>query len=136
FAHAAHVRVDGIEHVFVVREFRFALGGDRVELLAAVFSAQRRETHVFEHGQQWINNARRGRVCAARALFDFLNQLVTVPRRFPDQRQDEETQVALLEHAPAAAIAVMAPTMPAAPEMLAPAGPALAMSMKMHTILR
>ena len=70
------------------------------------------QAHLFQHGQQRIDHAGARRVGAADAMFDLLDDLVAVAGLLCDQRQHDELEIALIEHAAHAAPMAMTPRRP------------------------
>ena len=56
-------------------------------------------THLVEHGQRRIDDAGTGHIEAAAQLLDRPDQLVAVPRLVGDQLEQDEAELASIEHA-------------------------------------
>src|SRR5581483_6325528 len=79
-------------------------------LLAALFRDDARESHVLEHRERRVHGAWARCVRSAEAALELLDDLVAVARFLLEKAENDVLEVALLEHASAAA----AP-MPSAP---------------------
>src|SRR5262245_56548197 len=113
-----------IDKVAVVVEVRTAFGGDGVKLLGAL-DLGGDVARLLEIGQGGIDDPRAGRVPARRLLLQHLDDLVAVARLLGDQRERDQPQVALRQHAPgahhvAAAAEAVTPSAPAVAGMAAP----------------
>src|ERR1700751_870801 len=92
-----------------------AFGGDRMQLFRTIAGADRHMTEFLEQGQRRINNAWAWAVGAADPLFDRLDDLVTVPRLFRDEMENDQAKVAMREEAPEPGSAAL--TMPSVSEL-------------------
>src|SRR5262245_49457133 len=72
--------------------------GDLVDLLAALLGRGHRVAQVFEHRERRVNRTRAGGVAPAGALLELLDDVVAMTGLFIEQAQDDELEVALLEH--------------------------------------
>ena len=106
FGHAAE---HGVDASLVLRKRCAAFVGGLIELAAGFAVDRPDEALVFQQRQGGIDHAGAGPVGAARAVFQFLDQLVAVARLLGDQGQDHEAKVAVLQEPadPTAAMASM-----------------------------
>src|SRR5262245_5897827 len=120
----------GIDEIAVLVEVGTALAGDGVELLRALdFGGD--IARLLEIGQRGIDDAGARRVPARRLLLQHLDDLVAVARLLRDQRERDQPQVALRQHAPGAhhvaaaaeAVTTAAPAMAGMPAPAAAARP-------------
>jgi len=70
-------------------QIRPAFRGDCVQLLCTVAGIDRRMAEFLEQRQRRIDNAWAWAVGAADLIFDLLDDLVTVPRLFGDQVEND-----------------------------------------------
>ena len=94
-----HAREQGVHGGAVGVEVGAALGGDRMQFLAAVTGGDRYVAEFLEHGQRGVDHAGAGAVGAADALLDRLDDLVAVARLLGDQVEDDQAEVAMGEEA-------------------------------------
>src|SRR5262245_24741295 len=128
-AHALRPLADGaeplqhrIDEVAVVLEMRLALVGDGVELLRAL-RLRGDVAGILEIGQRRVDDAGARRVPACGLVLQDLDDLVAVARLLGDQRERDQPQVALRQHAAGAhhvAAAHAVPAAPAEPAAVAP----------------
>src|SRR5262245_45720548 len=114
-----------VDEVAVLVEMSAAFVGDGVELLGTL-GLSGDVTRLLEIGQRRINDAGARRIPAGGLVFEHLDDLVAVARLLGDQRERDQAQVALRQHAPGAhpiAAVTSAPAV-AGTEMPAPAAAA------------
>src|SRR5579871_5882254 len=109
FLHACEQRLDGGA---VGIEVGASLGGDGMQLLAAVAGRDGHVPEFLQHGQRGVDHARAWAVGAADALLDGLYDLVAVPRLLGDEMEDNQAKVTMGEE-PAQSGASAAAAMPA-----------------------
>src|SRR3984893_16452739 len=90
-----------VDEVAVLLEMGAALLGDGVALLGAL-DLGGEVARLLEIGQRRIDDARARRVPAGGLVFEHLDDLVAVARLLGDQRERDQAQVALRQHAPGA----------------------------------
>src|SRR5262249_30128481 len=132
-AHARHSLADQgkplehrVDEVAVLVEMGAAFVGDGVELLGAL-GLGGDVTGLFEIGQRRVNDAGAPRVTTGRPGFRERDDLVAVARLLGDQRERDQAQIALRQHAPGAhhiAAAVTSAPAVAGAELPAPAAAA------------
>src|SRR6266540_883753 len=105
-AHARNLLADGgkalehsVDEVAIVVEIRPAFVGDGVKLLGA-FRLRRDVAGLLEISQRRVNDARTRRVPAGGLFLEHLDDLVAVARLLGDERERDQAQVALRQHAP------------------------------------
>src|SRR5262245_32341871 len=131
-AHAGDFLADGsetlehrIDEVAIGVEIGAAFVGDGVELLGAL-GLRGDVACLFEISQRRVNYAGARRIPAGGLLFEHLDDLVAVARLLGDQRECDQAQVALRQHAPGAhhlAIPTMTSAAPAVAVTSTPATP-------------
>src|SRR5207247_1930385 len=104
FSEACEQRLDLF---LALSEMRLAGIGDRVELLCAFRLLLLDQPHILEHGERRIDDAGARGIGAAGALLDVADQVIAVARLLLDQLEQDEPELAAVEHA-AAATAMMA----------------------------
>src|ERR1700730_7965132 len=90
-----------VDEVAVLLEMGAALLGDGVALLGAL-DLGGEVARLLEISQRRIDDARARRVPAGGPVFQHLDDLVAVARLLGDQRERDQAQVALRQHAPGA----------------------------------
>jgi len=110
-----------IDEVAVLFEMRAARVGDGAELFCTL-GLRRDVARLFQIGECRIDDARARRIPARGALFEQLDDLVAVAWLLGDQRERDQAEVALRQHAPGThhVAAAMSPAEPAT-EVTAPA---------------
>src|SRR5436305_9066830 len=89
---------------------RLAGIGDCVELLGTLSLLLLDQAHILEHDQRRIDDAGARGIGAAGALLDVADQVIAVTRLLLDQLEQDEPELAAIEHT-AAAPAMMAVAM-------------------------
>ena len=92
-----------------------ALGGEGVELAPALLLGGRGVAHVLDHRQGRIDDAGARAVAAADALAERLDDLVTVARLLGQHGENDQPEVAGIEHAALARFETAAPMAAEAP---------------------
>src|SRR5437762_14321961 len=86
------LREDVVNERLVFLEMLPSFIGNLVDLFSALFGKCARVTEILEKSESRINRSRTWRVHPSEALFDFLDDLVTVPRLFGEQAKDYELE--------------------------------------------
>ena len=108
-------REDRVDLGAVGGEKRLALGGQRIELAPALILGGGGVAHVLDQGQRGIDDAGARAVAAADPLFERLDDLVAVARLLGHQGENDEPEIAAVEHAPLARLEPAAAPVPAEP---------------------
>src|ERR1700730_2628012 len=93
---------------------RLAFRCDRIELARPVGRLDANQPLLLQQRQGRIDDTRTGRIGAAKAILDRLDDFITVRGLFTDQFQDDQTHIALAEETAADAEEAEMPTLAAA----------------------
>src|SRR4051812_34844953 len=118
FAKAGEAGDQRVDLVLALGEMRLALGRDGEGLARALGRLLLDQPHVLEHGEGRVDDSRARRIGAPGHLLDRADEVVAVARLVRDQLEEDEPELARIEHAPRASAAA-APA-PAAAAPIAP----------------
>ncbi len=83
-------------------ELRRACVGHREQLLGTLGLARLDQPHIVEQGERRIDHPRARRIGTPGQLFDLTDQIIAVARFVGDQLEQDEPQLAAVEHPPPA----------------------------------